>query len=516
MATITAARGPNGSVSLTRTAVTGATEYQWERRIGSGPWERFLDQGQTFDEYSLIPGPTYTFRARGIVSGIAQAWGNEATASSYDAADIASRGFIQVLIDAETPWTQYLGQWAPLGKILDCDRTSGVVTGGLFDPIQPTRFGMRVADFADYLQDTDVLGAKLWVALTIGGERYDVFTGFIQDANRVGLVDFDTGIYQITAFDVRSRFVRIPLFVDFATPSSVSGYINAALDKAGDVFEYDESGEPTTTLAVQASWPDELRDIEASSRNTTLAALSAADPVSLAQLIQYAEVLDLGVTFVTPGGVVRYVDRNRLVEVAAQTAALQFTDATQTFISNPVTIARSFGEVINITTVRGGTPALPLQFVSIDQASINRFGPREFTTSVGPLLGSEEDARTVALTRTSISRSPTTDVTFDWTPEADDRISDLLSLGLTEPVTVNASEYNLGGNFIVVSMRLTRNTRGVWRATIRGRQPEVSETWELADSYDLAAGGSRLHDSYYAPDYDYPAGVGPGSTNLGI
>ena len=47
-------------------------------------------------------------------------------------------------------------------------------------------------------------------------------------------------------------------------------------------------------------------------------------------------------------------------------------------------------------------------------------------------------------------------------------------------------------------------------------QPEPSETWTLADSYDLDAGGSLLHDSYYAPAYEYPAGVEPGSTNLGI
>ena len=36
--------------------------------------------------------------------------------------------------------------------------------------------------------------------------------------------------------------------------------------------------------------------------------------------------------------------------------------------------------MINITSVQGGSEALPLQFVSIDQDSINRFGPREFTS----------------------------------------------------------------------------------------------------------------------------------------
>ena len=424
---------------------------------------------------------------------------------------------MQVLVDTETPWTQRLGKWIRVAKWLDGDRTSGVATGGLFDSIQPTRLTCRVADFSGYLRDNNVTGAKVWVAFTFpNGERHDFFTGEIHDPDLVDIVDFNTGIYQLTAFTVDARMGRIPVFVDFTAPSSVSGYINAALDKAGDVSEYDESGQPTSTLAVEAAWPTELRDIEASSRNTTLAALSEAEPVSLRQLIQYAEVLDLGLMFVTPSGVVRYVDRNRLAELGSQTAALQFTEAAETFISPPVTVARSFGEVINITSVQGGSEALPLQFVSIDQDSINRFGPREFTAAVGPLLGSEEDARTVALTRTSLTRNPTTDVTFDWTPETDDRIPDLLSLGLTEPVTVNAAEYNLGGNFIVVSMRLARDRRGVWRATIRGRQPEPSETWTLADSYDLDAGGSLLHDSYYAPAYEYPAGVEPGSTNLGI
>ena len=513
---IQATRGPNASVSLQRSTKAGA-EYEWERRIGTGAWEAFLDQGIAFNEYSAIPGPVYTFRSRAIVGGMPEAWSNRAMASSYDAADIPDKGFVQVLVDTETPWTQRLGKWIRVAKWLDGDRTSGVATGGLFDSIQPTRLTCRVADFAGYLRDTSVTGAKLWVAFSFpNGERHDFFTGEIHDPDLVGIVDFNTGIYQLTAFTVDARMGRIPVFVDFTVPSSVSGYINAALDKAGDVSEYDESGQPTSTLAVEAAWPTELRDIEASSRNTTLAALSQTEPVSLRQLIQYAEALDLGVTFVTPSGVVRYVDRNRLAVLGSQTAALQFTQAAETFISEPVTVARSFGEVINITTVEGGPTAMPIRFVSIDQESINRFGPREFHAFVGPLLGSEEDARTVAVTRTAISRSPTTDVTFDWTPETDDRIPDLLSLDLTEPVTVNAVEYNLGGNFIVVSMRLARDRRGVWRATIRGRQPEVPETWELADSYDLDAGGSLLHDSHYAPAYEYPTGVGPGSTNLGI
>ena len=515
---VIATEGPNASVSLTRTVVTGATEYQWERRIGTGAWERFLDQGVSFDEYSGIPGPTYAFRARAVTSGTPGAWSTEVTARSLDPALIADRGFMQVLIDTETPWLDYLGQWVKVGRVINGpDRTSGVATGGLFDPIQPTRCALTVADADNYLRDTNLTGAKLWVALTTpAGERYDIFTGWIQDPELIARVDFDTSVYRLTGFDVLARFGKIPVFVDFTTPSSVSGYLNEVLDKAGDVAVYDDSGQPTAALAASGAWPSELRDIAASARSASIGTLSSTDPVSVTQLIRWAEQLDLGVTFVTPSGVVTYADRSRLRQLSQQTPAIRFGEVTATFPSEPITVRRSFGEVVNITAVEGGSSALPLDFVSIDQGSINRFGPREFRADIGPLLTTAEDAGAVALTRTALTRNPTTEVVFEWTPETDARIGDLLSLGLAEPISVNVTEYNLGGNFIIVAMRMVRDVRGVWRATITARQPEVTATWITADSYDLAAGGSLLHDSYYAPDFEYPAGVGPGSTNLGL
>lgn len=464
----------------------------------------------------ISPAIPYTYQ-----SSIEGVWAtNTAVTIALYAEGAPEWGIVQVFVDTDTPWGEIPTKWQNITvgiervQIRHNPRVDDPLTGWL-----PCSASFNLVDLTGETEAKLIPSAHCQVTWSDNAGTVSVFRGYLYKHDIGDPYEYAKRRYSVVARDVFERWnnVEVRASTENFPAMSTSQFINTVLDHSGDIYQFNEEGEPLDTRSDIGPWPESLRDIDEYLQQTP--ALDTDGFYVVSQLLEEVRQASVGRLFARRDGVVTFQNQktiNRLadgqpsVTFDASDGNIRISSQRET-VRDLANIIRAYGREDRVTGYRPS-------YVSVDRDAIRRDGPQRLRPELtNQLIADQRNIQKVALINAAIRRNPTVFATVEVKAHTGAQHREIAEIQVGDLVRLVSPQDRVDKRYFVFSLDISYDVQAqsLTKARIVLVSPQVLRVWRLGDG---SGNGSPLFDSAFLTDqgtYEYPEGVTPGGTVLG-